>query len=233
MVGSAGEIHSLDPWVACTGRQVWLCECLRPAVVLGSTQPEHHLDVDRLRAAGVELARRRSGGGAVLVVPDETVWVAVAVPSADPLWVADVGEAFVWLGRAWAHALNSLRSPGSRSGSPDDGIATVHQGSLRRTAWSAHACFAGLGPGEVSVDGRKVVGISQRRTREGAVFHCAAHLGTSGTDLAELLALREGDRDEVFAALSCGSGSLSGAVGRLLDRAEVDQALLSHPAFGL
>ena len=33
-------------------------------------------------------------------------------------------------------------------------------------------CFAGLGPGEVTVDGRKVVGISQRRTRAAARFQC-------------------------------------------------------------
>lgn len=34
-------------------------------------------------------------------------------------------------------------------------------------------CFAGLAPGEVTVDGAKVVGISQRRTRAGARFQCS------------------------------------------------------------
>jgi hypothetical protein len=34
-------------------------------------------------------------------------------------------------------------------------------------------CFAGLGPGEVTRNGAKVVGISQRRTRHAARFQCA------------------------------------------------------------
>ena len=34
-------------------------------------------------------------------------------------------------------------------------------------------CFAGRGPGEVFVDGAKVVGLAQRRTRAGARFQCA------------------------------------------------------------
>lgn len=33
-------------------------------------------------------------------------------------------------------------------------------------------CFAGVGAGEVLLDGRKVVGISQRRARDGARFQC-------------------------------------------------------------
>ena len=44
-----------------------------------------------------------------------------------------------------------------------------------RTTWSDHVCFAGIGGGEVIRDGRKVVGISQRRTRAGARFQCALY----------------------------------------------------------
>jgi hypothetical protein len=44
-----------------------------------------------------------------------------------------------------------------------------------RTEWSDRVCFAGIGPGEVlDAAGRKVVGISQRRTRGSARFQCAA-----------------------------------------------------------
>ncbi|MEO8162896.1 MAG: hypothetical protein ABI590_03865, partial [Ilumatobacteraceae bacterium] len=35
--------------------------------------------------------------------------------------------------------------------------------------------FAGLGPGEVLTNGRKVVGISQRRTNQSARFQCFVH----------------------------------------------------------
>ncbi len=36
-------------------------------------------------------------------------------------------------------------------------------------------CFAGMGPGEVASAGAKLVGLSQRRTREFARFQCTVH----------------------------------------------------------
>ena len=56
------------------------------------------------------------------------------------------------------------------------GGATVHGPAPPATAWSKLVCFAGLGPGEVTVAGAKVVGMGQRRTRAGALFQCAALL---------------------------------------------------------
>lgn len=251
----AGDIHWRDPWSAGGGRQVWLCECLQPAVVLGSTQPESHVDFKRAAASGVEVARRRSGGGAVLVVPGETVWVMVAVPRHDKLWEADVGRAFVWLGEAWAAALDSLSVPPSGShsfapGSPRPGSvggpsaagfapprpgsvgpgsrASVHKGALLSGTWSPYACFAGLGPGEVSLDGRKVVGISQRRTREGALFHCAAQLTDALSDVADLFALDDDRRREAVAVLDAQAVALEGALGRSWTTAQVESALVAH-----
>ena len=50
-------------------------------------------------------------------------------------------------------------------------------------------CFAGIGPGEVTVDGRKVVGLAQRRTRAGALFQCAALLRWDPKEMARLAGL--------------------------------------------
>jgi lipoate-protein ligase A len=50
-------------------------------------------------------------------------------------------------------------------------------------------CFAGLGPGEVTIAGVKVVGMSQRRTRAGALFQCAALLAWDPARLVEVLGL--------------------------------------------
>jgi lipoate-protein ligase A len=154
------------------GRSVWVAEPSRPALVLGSTQPDSVVrpDVD------VEVVRRRSGGGAVLVVPGEVLWVDVIVPAGDELWDDDVGRAAHWLGGVWAAALGELGVAGE-----------VHTGGLVRAPWSEDVCFAGLGPGEVTVDGRKVVGISQRRTRAAARFQCAALARWDGVALAGLL----------------------------------------------
>jgi len=136
----------------------------RPALVLGSTQPEEIVDRAAASRLGVEIARRRSGGGAVLLQPGGTVWVDVEVPRGDPLWDDDVGRAAWWLGDLWARALAAV---GVRD-------AVVHRGALERRPGSDLVCFAGLGAGEVTVGGAKAVGISQRRTRAGARFQCAA-----------------------------------------------------------
>jgi len=144
-------------------RAAWVCAATAPALVLGSAQHDDRVDRAACAAAGIEVVRRRSGGGAVLVVPGEVLWVDLIVPAGDALWQDDVGRAFHWVGEVWAAALEEL------------GVAAeVHRGALVRSPWSAAVCFAGLGPGEVTVAGRKVVGISQRRTRAGARFQCAA-----------------------------------------------------------
>jgi lipoate-protein ligase A len=173
-------------------RTAWFVEVDRPTLVLGSTQADSVVDRARAEAAGVEVVRRRSGGGAVLLRPGETVWVDVFLAADDALADSDVGRAFAWVGRAWVAALDSV------------GVvrAMVHEGSPRRAnAWSAAVCFAGLGPGEVTVDGSKVVGISQRRRREGTLFQCGALVTWAPGPLVELLALTDDERTAAGAGL--------------------------------
>ena len=81
-------------------------------------------------------------------------------------------------------------------------------------------CFAGLGPGEVLVDGRKVVGISQRRDRFGARFQCTALLAWPTEVLVDLLGLTPTDealRDLAAAATPVG-----------VDPDELVESLVSH-----
>lgn len=137
----------------------------RPTLVLGSTQPEASVDPVALARAGVTLARRRSGGGAVLLVPGEHVWVDVVVPSGDPLFVHDVEEATWWLGEAWSRALGRVTSVDLRV--HDRGVTDRRVGRI--------VCFAALGPGEVSTGGSKVVGMSQRRSRSLVRLQCLVH----------------------------------------------------------
>jgi lipoate---protein ligase len=209
--GSAADLHGLDPLAEAGGRRVAVLEVDRPALVLGSTQTDAVVDRAAAGAAGVELVRRRSGGGAVLLVPGDSLWVDVVLPRADPLWDDDVGRSARWLGRAWAGALGDLGLP-----------ATVHEGGLVRTRWSALVCFAGRGPGEVAVHDRKAVGVASRRGRAGARFQCGLARTWDPGPLLDLLALgpaerAEGRRDLVDAAIG-------------VDRppAEVVGALRSH-----
>lgn len=162
------------------------------AVVLGSTQPESHIDGAAAARAGIQVVRRRGGGGAVLVAPGQLLWVDVVIPAADPLWSADVGRAFWWLGELWVDALTAAGIAGARS----------WRGGLVRSAWSDRFCFAGLGPGEVTVGHAKVVGISQRRTREGAHFQCAVPIGWDPGALLAVMALDDDTRAEAAKHLS-------------------------------
>ena len=188
--------------------------------MLGSTQPFEVVDAGAAARAGVAVVRRRSGGGAVLVRPGEVVWVDVFVPVGDPLWSPDVGRATHWLGRVWAESLGDLGY-----------AARWHDGPLVTTPWSRLVCFAGLGPGEVRVGGSgaragdaKVVGVSQRRTRAGALFQCAALLRWAPADLVGLLALDDARRRQAPPELA------GAAVGLGIGVPAVEDAFLARLA---
>lgn len=212
LAGSAGELHHRDTFEA--PRTVTICRAHRAALVLGSTQPDADVDQAGVASSGVEVTRRHSGGGAVLVERDAVVWIDVYVSRMDPLWVADVGRAFWWLGQVWADTLTALGVP----------RADVHRGPLVSTAWSSKVCFAGLGSGEVTVGGRKVVGIAQRRTRAGSLFQCAALVRWDARRLLEVLALTEAERDE--GAVSLGAAAIG--LGPALRIEDIEQSLVSH-----
>lgn len=207
-LGPAGEhLGGPEP----EGRTIRVLEVTRPALVLGSAQPLS--DVDQAGAArlGVEVLRRRSGGGAVLLVPGEAIWLEVCVPGGDPLWSADVGRAFHWLGRAWAAALRDL------------GLAAgFHDGPMRHNPWSRRVCFAGVGHGEVFIDGRKVVGLSQRRTRSASLFQCCALLHWDPDALVGLLALSEEERETLAGALAHAAVGIGLAHGHQLRATVLD-----------
>ena len=191
------RIHERDLDVS--RRRLVLCSATTPALVLGSTQPESGFDPEVLAARRIATVRRRSGGGAVLVRPGGILWAEVVLPSTDPLWEADLGRSFLWLGRVWAAALRACGV----------GRVRVHHGPMRRTRWSPTICFAGLGPGEVTVAGRKVLGLAQRRRRDGAVFQCAALLTWEPEETGGLVAGPEDDKRDLVRQL----GELAAPVG--------------------
>lgn len=175
--GPAGEFHALEVPEG-VRRELWWFEVDRPALVLGSTQPEETVDRSACEAAGVDVVRRRSGGGSVLMLPGEMVWLDVVVGRDDPLWDDDIGRATWWLGEVWRTALAGLGAP----------EPVVHQGAMVANAWSKTVCFAGLGPGEVTVGRAKLLGLSQRRTRSWARLQCGVHLRWRPDVVASLLA---------------------------------------------
>ena len=160
-----------------------------PAVVLGSAQPDSAVDSEAAAAAGVEVVRRRSGGGAVWLDAD-SFWFDVTIGRSDPRWNIDVGRAFNWIGALFVRSLRHL------------GIeAEAHTGKLVDLGWSKLVCFGGIGSGEVVVDNRKLVGISQRRTRDRSRFQVVFYRSYDAAPLLEVLALSRDERYRAGVAL--------------------------------
>ncbi len=165
-------------------REIWQHDVTAPALVLGSTQDPSVVDAGACRRAGVEVVRRRSGGGAVLLVPGDVTWIDVIVPAGSAGWSDDVHGPMVWLGHHLADVIGTQTGADAVTAA---GGLTVHDGAMRSTAWSRLICFDGVGAGEVLLGGRKLVGISQRRTRHAARLQCCWYSSHRSDPLVELL----------------------------------------------
>ena len=198
--GSVSDRHLTLP--SFDARQIIVHEIDKPTMVFGTAQRNAHLEED----IKCDYVYRKSGGGAVFLEPAQVLWVDFVIPRGDILWSNDIRYSSLWLGKLWVRALKGIGLS-----------AMVHEGEIQKNELSSLVCFAGLATGEVTLSGKKVVGISQRRTREGAWFQCAAlfswpvkaivdllHLEPRKQmidDLLKLAAPIEGDPDELLQAL--------------------------------
>ena len=193
--GSVRSLHA-TPIPARPRREVWVMRPVGGAVVLGSGQRTGVVDAAAVRRRNLPVLRRRSGGGVVLVSRADLLWIDVLLPREDPLWDPDAGRAFGWLGRAWQEALAACDLAGE-----------VYAGPHEVGRWGSLVCFAGRGPGEVFVEGRKVVGLSQRRTRTCARFQMGLLRRWEPLELAALMSLSGAHRDALVADLEdCARG---------------------------
>jgi lipoate-protein ligase A len=198
-------------------------EVARPTLVLGSTQPAELVDGHALRRRDMDLARRRGGGGAVYLEPGAQLWLDAWIPRDDPLWRVDVSAAAEWVGTWWVEALAGLGLHGF----------DVHTGRASPGRLGELVCFAGRGPGEVFHGGRKLVGLSQWRSREGALFSSCAYLHWEPAALLELMLLEPPLHEEMrrhLMPVAVGLGQLDPAVADLGSLRE--RLLGSFRAFG-
>ncbi|HZT95508.1 MAG TPA: hypothetical protein VFB34_01600 [Chloroflexota bacterium] len=149
--------------------------------------------------------RRPTGGGAVLTGPGLLAGEA-ALPAGHPLLTGDVVEDYRWLGSVWCSALMGL---GVRP-------ALVGVAEARRSVKTVDpeddlrlACFGLLSPFEVTVNGRKLVGLSQVRRRGGVVFSWAIHTLMPPSDLACRLDLPRSRQEALASGLRARAASLS------------------------
>jgi lipoate---protein ligase len=155
----------------------------RTAVVLGRGQ---HAPAAR---AGLQVLTRFSGGGAVLMDP-HLLSCDVAIPTGHPLLDGDLTAVFDRIGHAWATALTQL---GVTDLEVHRGASTATRRGTAREQLLAAVCYATLGRGEVTAGGRKLVGLAQRRRRQGALVQCGLLRRWQPASLLEAFGADPGD----------------------------------------
>jgi lipoate-protein ligase A len=145
----------------------------RPTLSLGRIEPwPEGWDLEAIARAGLDVARRPTGGDAVLHDEEATFAIAASVPGpwaeaprAFSERVADaVAEAYRTLDLAAERVPASERAPAQRAG--------------------ASPCFARTAPGEVRVGAFKLAGIASKFTRGGALSHASLPLTGRHRDVA-------------------------------------------------
>lgn len=126
-----------------------------PAVSLGYRQVAPAW-LGRCAELGVEAVRRVTGGGAVLHVADLTY--AVAAPPGTPGISDDLAGSYAWIR---ARLLEGLQAAGF----------APRAAQARAGADRLELCFAGATGNEVELDGQKLIGSAQRRSRHGFLQH--------------------------------------------------------------
>lgn len=189
------------------------------ALVLGRAAGEPAADLDACARLGIEVVRRRSGGGPVLW-DGNLLGLDVWLPRGHLLAPDDVVETYRWLGEALAAGLDEVGASARVVGI--DEAHAGFAGSGPAGAVAGGACFGGLSPYEVVAGGRKVVGLAQVRRPNGALLQAGIVLRFDGRLLAELLRRDGVAADEVARVLDRRAVGLLDLVPHLDARGLVD-----------
>ena len=157
--------------------RVWTYDL--PAVVLGCSQRRLRDGVQQRLAGRAELLERDSGGGAVLEGP-WLVSASVVLPHAHP-WACDgLIDSYRRLAQLHVAALNEF-GVAARALAPRELPRANDSSAIRGVDW---ACFGGLSPWEVvDAQGRKLVGLAQRRRQTGVLLVAGTLIGVADWSL--------------------------------------------------
>ena len=187
------------------------------AIVLGCAQRSLRPAIERRAEGVVALVDRPVGGGAVLAGP-WMISVSIVLPAGHALLRGNLIDCYRWLGQLHAEALAECGVPG-RALPPQELRGVDAAFGARPVSW---ACFGALSPWEVvAPDGRKLVGLAQRRQRDGVLLAA----GTLVADPDWPLLCRAMGHPEDEAALRRRSVSCRALAGAALDAQQVAAAL--------
>ena len=204
------ELYDYDAVRALPTATVFVVRPAGPTIVLGGSQPLEVLDA----GVGARAVRRRRGGGGAVLLQPEDVWIDWWLPADDERWSPDVHVMSQRVGEWWCDVVSARV----------EGDVAVHRSALGGNPAFRVACFAGRGPGEVFVDDRKAVGLTQWRVREGVFVSTVMHAHSSARLLETFRDVPQGlgealnhhvtsslglDGDELTSALIIRSGPIT------------------------
>jgi lipoate-protein ligase A len=130
-----------------------------------------------------DLVRRWTGGGVVFHGDDLTY--SIVIPASDPAFDESSIAIYEKIHRALADALNGVGERAVVAGGGDPGGIALgkHAASV-----SGYDCFANPVRADVMMDGRKIAGAAQRRTRRALLQQGSVQGVTIKTDLAQKFA---------------------------------------------
>jgi lipoate-protein ligase A len=177
----------------------------RPTLSFGRNQPASGLyDLDRIRAAGIDVVRRPTGGRAILHNREVTYSVTAPLEDAAPL-----RETYSRINRILQNGLSRL------------GVAVVPATSSQRAAVpSVRPCFETPAEGELVAQGGKLVGSAQYREAGALLQHGSILVNDDQSSLPDFAASLPAESELVPAP-----ATLHALLGRSPDPAEVAEAM--------
>jgi len=188
----------------------WRPECIS----LGYHQNFEEIDLAKCRQAGIDVAKRPTGGRAILHAQELTY--SVIIPAAHEWFEILPLDIYRRLSEAIAAGLRHLGA--AVNFAPGEKLH-IDGRPLRM------ACFASAARNELLANGKKIVGSAQRRFRQGALQHGSILLDAAHEQLPEFLAGDESAREIERRRLRDHTTTLRRACGRNVDFDETASAL--------
>ena len=131
-----------------------------------------------------ELVRRWTGGGIVFHGDDLTY--SIVIPASDPIFDESSVVIYEEIHRALCGALNKIGTQAVVAGGVDPGEIALSKHAA--VSAGGYNCFANPVRADVMMDGRKIAGAAQRRTRRGLLQQGSIQGLAMNTDLAQRFA---------------------------------------------
>jgi hypothetical protein len=154
MISRFEELYDYETLRTIQESTAFVVRVAEPVVVLGGGQRDDVV-LDDIEER-VMVRRRRGGGGAVLVQPDD-LWVDWWLPRPDSRLSTEIPRNALLAAEWWYRSLVRVLET----------VPKIYGGPLSVERELKDVCFAGAGPGELFIDDRKVMGVTQWNVREG------------------------------------------------------------------